>query len=231
LVGANILIYGINDIFDYETDKLNPKKVAYESLVMPDEHKSIWKYTALTTIPFLFFLDINNFYSLIAFVLFIFCAVFYSAWPIRAKIRPILDMIFSAGHYNATGIFAFALLTSIFPNPLVILAGMLWAMAMHAYSAVPDIKADADSGIKTTATLLGKKPTILMCLIFYIISTIIASQYIGIFAFILLLPYIYLMLSSLNSNEERLFKLYTYFPKLNTIVGMIVFFLVCIYKM
>ncbi len=27
LIPANIWIYGINDIYDYETDKLNPKKV------------------------------------------------------------------------------------------------------------------------------------------------------------------------------------------------------------
>jgi lycopene elongase/hydratase (dihydrobisanhydrobacterioruberin-forming) len=27
LISANIRIYGINDIYDYETDKLNPKKL------------------------------------------------------------------------------------------------------------------------------------------------------------------------------------------------------------
>ncbi len=27
LIPANIWIYGINDIYDYETDKLNPKKL------------------------------------------------------------------------------------------------------------------------------------------------------------------------------------------------------------
>lgn len=26
VIAANIWIYGINDIYDYETDKLNPKK-------------------------------------------------------------------------------------------------------------------------------------------------------------------------------------------------------------
>ena len=35
---ANLLIYGVNDIFDYETDKLNPKKQNYEALVTPSEH-------------------------------------------------------------------------------------------------------------------------------------------------------------------------------------------------
>ena len=30
---ANFLIYGINDVFDYETDLRNPKKAAYESVL------------------------------------------------------------------------------------------------------------------------------------------------------------------------------------------------------
>ena len=39
LIPANILIYGINDIFDYDTDKLNPKKGTYEAFI--DEYIGI----------------------------------------------------------------------------------------------------------------------------------------------------------------------------------------------
>lgn len=224
IFSANILIYGINDIFDYETDKLNPKKVAYESLLMPAEHKYIWVTIVLTTIPFIFFLDLSNKYSIVSFFAFIFFASFYSATPIRAKTKPGLDMIFSAGHYVATGVFAFALIQNTFPSILSIIGGMLWAMAMHAYSAVPDIDADRTSGIATIATLLEKKTTIAMCLVFYSISSIIGFVYFGVIALLLLIPYLVLMIISFNSSSEKLFKLYTYFPKLNTITGMIIFF-------
>ncbi|MES2436393.1 MAG: prenyltransferase [Patescibacteria group bacterium] len=223
LFPANLLIYGINDIFDYETDKLNPKKVAYESLLMPAEHKYILIAVLLTTLPFVFFLDVSNIPSVIGFAAFIFFASFYSASPIRAKTKPGFDMIFSAGHYVATGVFTYALISGVFPSALPIIGGMLWAMAMHAYSAVPDIDADKTSGIATVATVLTKKPTLVMCTVFYIVSAIIAYTYIGAIAVLLLVPYLLLMIMSLNSSEEKLFKLYTYFPKLNTIVGMIVF--------
>jgi lycopene elongase/hydratase (dihydrobisanhydrobacterioruberin-forming) len=54
LISANIWIYGINDIYDYETDKLNPKKTeGYEALVTPPEQKSLWKRILWTTLPFL----------------------------------------------------------------------------------------------------------------------------------------------------------------------------------
>ncbi|MEO7673038.1 MAG: lycopene elongase, partial [Pyrinomonadaceae bacterium] len=39
LFPANLLIYGINDIFDFETDKLNPKKQEYEALVQPGDRR------------------------------------------------------------------------------------------------------------------------------------------------------------------------------------------------
>jgi len=228
LIPANILIYGINDIFDYETDKLNPKKVAYESLVMPQEHKSVWLYVIATTVPFIFALNPKNIPSIIFFAIFIFCATFYSAWPIRAKIRPILDMIFSGSHYVATGGFAYALVTGNTPPIFALIAGLVWAMAMHAYSAVPDIDADKNSGLHTVATFLHRTPTLWMCTIFYITSSIIASLYIGISAFVLLIPYLYLMIKSIRTDDEKLFRLYTYFPKLNALVGMIIFFYIAL---
>ena len=42
LYPANLLIYGVNDIFDYETDKLNPKKTDYESFVTPERRSGLW---------------------------------------------------------------------------------------------------------------------------------------------------------------------------------------------
>lgn len=231
LFPANLLIYGINDMYDYETDKLNPKKIAYESLLMPNEHRSVWIAVIATTLPFLFFIDVQNVPLILSFFAFIFFALFYSATPIRAKTKPGLDMVFSAGHYLATGVFGYVLGLSVL-NPgeihsisvLPILAGMVWAMAMHAYSAVPDIDADKKSGIKTVATALTKNPTILLCGLLYSIAAYIAWAYIGVLAAILLVPYLILMYLSLKTERaERLFALYTYFPRLNTIVGMIVF--------
>ena len=155
LIPANILIYGVNDMCDYETDKLNPKKQSYETLVTPVMHPALWRWIAFTTIPFLF-LTIRK-PALISFGVFIFCAVFYSLPPIRAKARPFLDALFSAGHYVATGVFGYYIGGGDGIPYVGILAGMLWATAMHAYSAVPDIDADTKAGIPTIATFLGKK--------------------------------------------------------------------------
>jgi len=231
---ANIYIYGINDIFDYETDKLNPKKVQYESLVMPDEWPKLWRNIILFCLPFLvygfFVLEIE---ALIAFLAFFFFAGFYSAPPIRAKARPFLDSIFSAGHYIATAIFSY-LMISNFLNQQVswinlsicTIAGMCWAIAMHAYSAVPDIKADKDAQLETIATKLGKNKTIILCALLYALSGILALQFLGIISIILSAVYVVFMLKSIKTTEEQLFKIYTYFPRINSLSGMIIFFTV-----
>lgn len=222
LIPANILIYGVNDIFDYETDKLNPKKVEYEALLVPEKHKSVWVWILVTNIPFLVYAFTISLETGVYLFIFYFFAMFYSATPIRAKIRPFFDSFFSAGHYIFTGVFGY-FLAGGHGFPLIgFIAGILWAMAMHAYSAVPDIKADSDAGFRTIATWLGRNKTIVVCLIFYVASAILFSTLIGVFPLIAVLVYIFLMIRSLQTQDDKkLFKIYTYFPWVNFVTPMV----------
>jgi len=90
---ANLLIYGVNDIYDYETDILNDKKSNYEKILSPAKHKKLWMIICLLTLPFIAFLFFVSTYTLCAIVVFIFMGLFYSAPPIRAKSKPPLDII------------------------------------------------------------------------------------------------------------------------------------------
>jgi len=224
LVPANILIYGINDIFDYETDKLNPKKVEYEELLEPKDQKKVWVWIIVTNLPFIigaFWLPLP---ALLSFFAFIFFASFYSAKPIRAKAIPFLDSLFSASHYIATGVFGYYLLGGTsFPTTGVI-AGILWAVAMHAYSAVPDIKADEDAKLPTIATTLGAQTTIIVCLILYAVSAYLGFTKLGIGVTIYGLVYITLMILSFKKvgpGGSNIFKLYTLFPYINLVAGAV----------
>ena len=95
LFPANLLIYGINDIFDYETDKRNPKKRDYETLVNPGQRKEILFYIGLLNLPFVLLSIVIFDASTIALFAFLFFSVFYSAPPIRAKTKPFLDSAFN----------------------------------------------------------------------------------------------------------------------------------------
>ena len=224
LIPANILIYGINDIFDYETDKLNPKKgdTAYEALVPPERQRALWKWILYTNIPFLFFIPLEN-PLLLSFFAFVFFASFYSAEPIRAKAKPIIDSLFSAGHYVATGVFGYYLAGGTAFPTVGVIAGMCWAVAMHAYSAVPDIKADTQANLNTIAILIGGKRTIYLCWFLYILAAYLVRDIIPLASIIGGLTFSFFMWRSLYATtDEALFKLYTYFPLINTVIGALV---------
>ncbi len=234
LYPANIYIYGINDIFDYETDRLNPKKVAYENLVMPTEHAALAKHILLVSTPFVLYgFTVLDFPTLVTLIAFFFFAGFYSAPPIRAKARAFLDSFFSGAHYVATGVFAYLLVSSlteasVHQEALLVLtlAGLAWSVAMHAYSAVPDIAADAAAGLQTIATTLGSAPTIIACAVLYVGAALLSYPYLGFVSLLLGAVYVLFMLLSLTLTDQKLFRLYTVFPYVNTISGALIFFTV-----
>jgi 4-hydroxybenzoate polyprenyltransferase len=225
LLPANLLIYGINDIFDYETDRLNVKKLEYEALVTPGEHRTIIEWIALLTAPFLVLLASAPLEAVVTFLAFLFFSIFYSARPIRAKTTPFLDCLVSSSIYVSSGVFGFLLTGGTGVNPVIVTAGLAWASAMHAYSAVPDIEADTRSATPTVATFLGRTPTLVFCAVMYAISAALTLEWLGPLGIVLGAFYIGLMIASMTvTDPEALFRFYKLFPKLNTLSGMAIFF-------
>ena len=226
LLPANVLIYGVNDVYDYETDLKNPKKFGYEQVLEPLHHKKLLTVVVLSSLPFALYALTLSLGAALAFFTFLFFAVFYSAPPLRAKTKPFFDSLFSAGHYVATGVFGYLLVGGGSEWVLLALAGMCWAMAMHAYSAVPDISADQAVGMKTIAIIFGPKGTIIICALLYTIAASIGAHYLGFVSLLLLLPYLYLLRLSYGQPSDALMSIYKKFPLVNATVGMILTLLV-----
>jgi len=223
LLPANLLIYGVNDIFDFETDKLNPKKQDYEILVQPADRWRLVGAILLLNIPFVFASFFMNGVALISMWAFLLLSVFYSTPPIRAKAIPVVDSMFNA-LYVMPGIFAYGIMSGELPPLMSIIAATLWTMAMHAYSAVPDIKADKDAGVETIATLLGRNGTLLFCSACYLLAAMFAFPYLGPFAGILGLVYLALIgLSLFTKQTGGVYRIYQYFPFVNSACGFLLF--------
>ena len=220
---ANLLIYGVNDIFDYETDKDNPKKQGYEALVQPSEHRPLSIAIALVGVPFLVLLWWVPFFARLAMCGFLFFSIFYSAKPIRAKAKPFVDALFNI-LYVFPGLFGFFLAGGTDVSWLFVLAGCLWCMAMHAYSAVPDITADRANGIATIATRLGARRTLLVCGGLYALAGALSSfAGLGALAIVFAGVYVFLIGMSLRTPVSELQSIYRYFPLINTSVGFLLF--------
>ena len=223
---ANLLIYGANDIFDFETDRRNPKKIDYEALVEPREHSRLWLTIGLFCLPFAVFLPCLPLACSVALGCFLFFSLFYSAPPIRAKARPIWDSVFNV-LYIFPGVFGFYLCGGRHLSPALFIGAWSWAMAMHAYSAVPDISADRQAQVPTIATFFGLRPTLWLCLALYIFSALCAAPVLRWFALGLVAFYVRLIWLSLRENsEEGVLKIYRYFPMINTFTGGAIFWFV-----
>lgn len=230
LLPANLLVYGINDIFDYETDVINAKKTGYELLVPPESRFRLLIFIAVTNSPFLIAILFFNLPAMVAGLAFLFLSLFYSAPPIRAKTKPFLDSAFNI-LYVMPGLFAYSLVTSELAPIKLMLAGACWTAAMHAYSAIPDIDADREAGFNTIATVCGPYVTLAICSILYSAAAVLSIEYLGFVSVSLGFAYVFLMLASVRSYRTgRLFKLYKAFPLINIAAGFVIFWHIALEK-
>jgi lycopene elongase/hydratase (dihydrobisanhydrobacterioruberin-forming) len=226
LFPANLLIYGVNDIFDFETDRRNPKKAEYEMLVRPESHGTLAALIVLLNVPFVAAAAYLTPEALPSLATFLFFSVFYSAPPIRAKALPLLDSAFNI-LYVFPGAFAYQSLTGSFMPWVLLIAAGLWTMAMHAYSAIPDIAADRQAKVSTVAMLLGEKGTLLFCLAAYLTSAVLAWNYLGFASLALAAVYAAMIaISWLSKNDDGIFSIYRRFPLVNAAVGFVLFWIV-----
>jgi 4-hydroxybenzoate polyprenyltransferase len=169
----NLLIYGINDIFDQETDNINARKGGYEGAhISPSEVKPIWWGVILTNVPFLVYFAITLPWQatawMVAYSLFF---TFYSAPPLRFKARPYLDSFSNTDYAFPLAFVPLALGHE--PLWLAVFGLMAWSIAKHAYDAIQDIPQDSDTGIQTTAVHLGVKKTLVWSGFWWAVSTVL----------------------------------------------------------
>jgi len=180
LIPYNLLMYGVNDVFDYESDIRNPRKNSIEgALEAKSFHPTIIRVAALLPVPFIIALGILVSSTAAAFVLtaVLFFVIAYSAKGLRFKEIPFLDSITSSIHFVGPMIYALAI-TGFQPQawPFA-LALFLWGIASHAFGAVQDVIPDRQGKLKSVATIIGARNTVWLSAILYVLAIIaVASQ-------------------------------------------------------
>jgi 4-hydroxybenzoate polyprenyltransferase len=180
LIPYNLLMYGVNDVFDYESDLRNPRKGGIEGDVIADRdrartvHRGILVASGVTVVPFAVWLAFQGtVMAAVTLALVIFGVIAYSAPGLRFKERPGLDSVTSALHFAGPLIYALVLAGVSLGEPTVWpvwVAFILWGMASHAFGAVQDVRADREAGIASIATVLGARKTVWLALGLYAAS-------------------------------------------------------------
>lgn len=167
----NLLIYGVNDIFDLDTDAKNPRKGSLEGArIRPEEVQPILRAVLLTNAPFFvyfFFLPVGA-----SLWMFLYAAlfVFYSAPPLRFKARPYFDSLSNAAYAFPLVFVPLALGEGVvWPAALGLMA---WSAAKHTFDAVQDVDEDRNVGIRTTAVRLGVRGVVFWSGAWWLLSTV-----------------------------------------------------------
>lgn len=209
LIPYNLLMYGVNDVFDYESDLRNPRKGGIEGALLPKEiHRTVIWSAILSCLPFvIYLLAVGTLSSGLWLSLFIFTVVAYSAKHLRFKEKPLLDSITSASHFVGPMVFALALTNQNLSDPkisAVILSFTLWGMASHAFGAVQDVKADRAGNISSIATYFGARSTTRTALVMYLAAGfyLLSLGWPTNLVTVAVLPYVGILLPHLNITDE-----------------------------
>jgi 4-hydroxybenzoate polyprenyltransferase len=236
LIPYNLLMYGINDVFDYESDLRNPRKGGIEgALLDPKWHAVTVKAAIWSCIPFVIYLTVVGSSSSTSWLyLTLFTVIAYSAKGLRFKEKPFLDSLTSSSHFVGPMIFGLSLAEVNIAQPQILIAisaFLLWGIASHAFGAVQDVLADREGGIASIATVIGARATVRVSLVAYVIA---AALLLGLdqpysFAAAAAIPYLVILSPFWNITDQTSAKANAGWKKfiwLNFIAGAVVTLLV-----
>jgi 4-hydroxybenzoate polyprenyltransferase len=174
LIPYNLAMYGINDVFDYESDLRNPRKGGVEGAVLSKSlHRTTLVAVVVTNVPFLIALvALGNPLSWIVLAISAFAVLAYSAPVLRFKERPFLDSLTSSTHFVSPAVYGLALAGATLTSGLtaLLVAYFLWGIASHAFGAVQDVLADRAGGIGSIATVIGARATARFAVVAYLLA-------------------------------------------------------------
>ena len=238
LIPYNLAMYGINDVFDYESDLHNPRKGGVEGAVLDRGFHKITLWAAVgTNVPFLLALVLlGSPLSWLVLAISVFAVIAYSAPGLRFKERPFLDSITSSTHFVSPAVYGLVLAGAVFTPGLwaVLGAFFLWGMASQAFGAVQDVVPDREGGISSIATVLGARAVVWIAAAAYLAGGLLMllTPWPATLGGLLALPYLLNLVPFLgisDADSERANAGWKRFLKLNFLTGFLVTMLIIWY--
>ncbi|PYI65173.1 prenyltransferase [Arthrobacter livingstonensis] len=240
LIPYNLAMYGINDVFDYESDLLNPRKGGAEGALLDrGKHQRILLLCVLALLPFLaVLLRVGSFQANLVLLLSMAALVAYSAPHLRFKERPFLDSLTSSTHFVSPMAYGLVLAGAHLDAQLVAItaAFFLWGMASHAFGAVQDIIPDRAAALGSIGTVLGSRRTVALAALSYLLAGILLlfTDWPGPLAALLAVPYLLNVLPFLALHDPESGRAHTGWVRflwLNYVTGFFVTMLLIWYSL
>lgn len=163
----NFYLYGLNDCYDMESDRMNARKGGAQGIA-PDD-REIRALRRIVWIPPVLFLGVAAFGGslehFLLSLLFVALCFTYSHPAVRAKGIPILDCLNSGAGYCLPGFIAYSLHASLLTLPPIVYLIVVPYMGIHAVTTLIDEKVDRAAGMTTIGVAFGKRGTVLFSLL------------------------------------------------------------------
>lgn len=209
LIPYNLLMYGVNDVFDYESDRRNPRKGGAEGALLEEGlHRLTLLSAILVPLPFVvWLLAVGSFPAAVVLLVVLFAVVAYSAPRLRFKERPVLDSATSSTHFAGPALYGFVLAGASLgtTHALILGAFFCWGMASQAFGAVQDVSADRAGGLASVATVFGAARTVRLALTLWSVAAglLLLSPWPGPVAAVLVVPYMALAWPYRHVTDEQ----------------------------
>ena len=195
LIPYNLAMYGINDVFDYESDLRNPRKGGVEGALLDRSlHRTTLIAALVTNVPFLVYLAaVGDPLSWLVLAISVFAVIAYSMKGLRFKEKAFLDSLTSSTHFVSPAVYGLVLAGAAFTPALwlILVSFFLWGIASHAFGAVQDVIADREGGLSSIATVIGARATTRLAVVAYVLAglLLLGTDWPGPLAALAALPY------------------------------------------
>ncbi|WP_168582953.1 prenyltransferase [Gephyromycinifex aptenodytis] len=209
LIPYNLLMYGVNDVFDYESDRRNPRKGGAEGALLDKGlHRLTLVCAIVVPLPFVIWLvALGSLRAALVLLVVLFAVVAYSAPRLRFKERPVLDSATSSTHFVGPALYGFVLAgAQLGPaHALILGAFFCWGMASQAFGAVQDVTADRAGGLASVATVFGAARTVRLALTLWTLAAVLLllTPWPGPVAAVLVVPYMALAWPYRTVSDEH----------------------------
>lgn len=174
----NLIGCGLNDIYDYESDRRSPRRRAiWGAVVTADERPWVLR-ACVTMMPVVIFGGCltRNWDNFIATVSLVLVAWLYSVPPTRLKERPPLDSLANGlGYFLLPLMMGYSLNADPRAMPLRYYLLALCVCGVHALATAADYDADKAAGHRTLAVAFGRRTAAAIACAVFVITWILGD--------------------------------------------------------
>jgi len=156
----NLIGCGLNDIYDYESDRRCSRRRAIWGAVVHAEDRAFIGQTSLAMMPLVLLgaCLTRNWDNIVATVSLVLIAWLYSVPPVRLKERPPLDSLANGlGYFLLPFVMGYSLGADPGSMPLRYYLLALCTGGVHALATAADYEADRAAGHRTLAVAFGRR--------------------------------------------------------------------------